>query len=425
MARIVFTSLGSWGDFFPLIALGKELAARGHEVRFAATGAFEKLVTDEGLGFTPIGVPLGLEEYAAHPEIFDAAQNGLAGIRNLMRIFILPHLASVFRDLSHATADADVLVTHPAQFAGPMVAEARGLRWATATVFPGNIPSAYSVPQGNPLPALPGPLGRAGNRFAWRFSRLVMRALFDGPLNAVRKECGLPPARDVFLLSGLSPQLCLVLCSPHYTPRQPDWPPHIEVTGFVPWDAPRSAPMPPALADFMRAGPPPVVFTLGASLAIDPQGFFTMAREALATLGLRGVFLVGREANVAGLAAPGIAVVPFAPLSEVLAQSSAVVHHGGFGTTATTLRCGLPALVIPRAFDQVYHGGRVAELGAGRTLPWRKLDASRLTAELRQVTSDPSLRAGAVALARSFAGEDGVAAATCRIEETLRRGGTR
>lgn len=421
MARIVFTSLGSWGDFFPLIALGKRLASHGHEVRFAATGAFETLVTDEGLGFTPIGVPLGLEEYAAHPEIFDAAQNGLAGIRNLMRIFILPHLPRVFRDLCDAVAGADLLVAHPAQLAAPMVAEARGLAWATATVFPGNIPSAYSVPQGSPLPALRGALGRAANRSAWSFSRLVLRALFDAPLNAVREECGLPPARDVFLTSGLSPQLCLVLCSPHYAPRQPDWPASIEVTGFVPWDAPRGTPMPRELDAFLTGGTPPVVFTLGASLAIDPQGFFAIARQALDALGRRGVFLVGREANVAGLAAPGSAVVPFAPLSAVLARAAAVVHHGGFGTTATTLRAGLPALVVPRAFDQIYHGERVAALGAGRTLPWRKLDAHRLAAELSRVLDEPSLRAGAASLAARLAGEDGIAAATARIEALLPR----
>jgi len=419
MARIVFTSLGSWGDFFPLIALGKRLAGRGHDVSFAATPAFERLVADEGLGFAPVGATLGLEEYAAHPEIFDAAQNGLAGIRNLMRIFILPHLATAYHDLARATDGADLLVTHPAQLAAPMVAEARGLRWATATVFPANVPSAFSVPQGNPLPALPGVLGRAANRSAWSFSRLVLRRLFDGPLNAVRKECGLPPARDVFLLSGLSPELCLVLCSPHYAPRQPDWPASIEVTGFVPWDAPRATPMPPALADFLRDGPPPVVCTLGASLAIDPQGFFAIAREALAALGLRAVFLVGRDVNVAGLAARDVAVVPFAPLSEVLAHATAVVHHGGFGTTATTLRAGLPALVVPRAFDQVWHGARVAALGAGRCVPWRSLDASRLGAELRQVTGDASLRARAAELARRLAGEDGVGTATSRIEALL------
>jgi len=310
MAHIVFTTLGSWGDLFPLLALAKRLGERGHATSIAATPAFRTMVEDEGVAFAPIGIELGLEEYAAHPEILDERQNGLAGIRNLMRLFILPNLARTASDLDAACAGADLLVTHPAQLAAPMVAERRQLRWATATVFPANIPSAYSVPQGNPLPALPGPLGRAMNRYAWWFSRLVLRGLFDRQLNAVRRELGLPPSRDLFLLSGLSPELSLVLCSPHYAPRQPDWPASIEVTGFALWDEPRAAPMPAQLAEFLADGPPPVVFTLGASLAIDPQEFFAVASEALARIGARGVFLVGREANVAGHARPGVAASP-------------------------------------------------------------------------------------------------------------------
>lgn len=421
MARIVFTTLGSWGDLFPLLVLAKRLGERGHATAVAATPAFRSMVEDEGVAFAPIGIELGLEEYAAHPEILDPGQNGLAGIRNLMRLFILPNLARTARDLERACDGADLLVTHPAQLAAPMVAERRQLRWATATLFPGNIPSAYTVPQGNPLPALRGPLGRAANRSAWWFSRLVLRALFDRPLNLVRRELGLAPARDVFLLSGLSPERTLVLSSPHYAPRQPDWPASVEVTGFALWDQPRAAPMPPQLADFLASGAPPVVFTLGASLAIDPQHFFAIASEALAEVGARGVFLVGREANVAGHARPDVAVVPFAPLSAVLARASSIVHHGGIGTTATALRAGVPALVIPRAFDQLHHGERITALGAGRMLPWRKLDARRLADELARLGGDASYRARAAALGAAIAREDGIGTAVARLEALLAR----
>lgn len=419
MARIVFTTLGSWGDLFPLLALAKRLAEHGHACVVAATPAFRKMVEDEGVAFAPIGIELGLDEYAAHPEILDARQNGLAGIRNLMRLFILPNLARTARDLEAACAGADLLVTHPAQLAAPMVAERCGLRWATATVFPANIPSAHTVPQGNPLPALSGPLGRAANRYAWWFSRLVLRGLFDRELNAVRRELGLPPSRDVFLLSGLSPERTLVLCSPCYAPPQPDWPASIEVTGFALWDEPRAAPMPAQLAEFLDGGAPPVVFTLGASLAIDPQHFFAMAAEALAEIGARGVLLVGREANVAGHARPDVAVVPFAPLSAVLARAAVIVHHGGVGTTATALRAGVPALVIPRAFDQLHHAERIAALGAGRMLKWKHLDARRLAGELARLGGDPSYRTRAAALGAEIAREDGIGTAVVRLEAML------
>jgi rhamnosyltransferase subunit B len=144
-----------------------------------------------------------------------------------------------------------------------------------------------------------------------------------------------------------------------------------------------------------------------------------MAAEALAEIGARGVLLVGREANVAGHARPDVAVVPFAPLSAVLARAAVIVHHGGVGTTATALRAGVPALVIPRAFDQLHHAERITALGAGRMLKWKHLDARRLAEELARLGGDPSYRTRAAALGAEIAREDGVGTAVARLEAML------
>ena len=44
---------------------------------------------------------------------------------------------------------------------------------------------------------------------------------------------------------------------------------------------------------------------------------------------------------------------------------AAVVHHGGAGTTAEGLRAGVPAVIVPFAFDQSFWGARVKALGLG------------------------------------------------------------
>src|SRR5262249_33549176 len=154
--------------------------------------------------------------------------------------------------------------------------------------------------------------------------------------------------------SGLSPLACLVLCSPLYFSRPPDWPAHFELTGFAHWDDPAAWSGHEELDDFLAAGEPPLVVTLGASLSLDPQGFFDAASDAIAALGRRALFLVGRDANLRVRGRAERKVVRFAPLSRVLPRSCAIIHHGGFGTTATALRCGRPALVVPRAFDQAF-----------------------------------------------------------------------
>ena len=44
---------------------------------------------------------------------------------------------------------------------------------------------------------------------------------------------------------------------------------------------------------------------------------------------------------------------------------SAVVHHGGAGTTNASLRSGSPTIVTPIFFDQFDHAYLVSKLGVG------------------------------------------------------------
>ena len=52
MARIVFTTIGSSGDLFPLLPVARAVQARGHTVHFAANPSFRTDVERAGLSFT-------------------------------------------------------------------------------------------------------------------------------------------------------------------------------------------------------------------------------------------------------------------------------------------------------------------------------------------------------------------------------------
>lgn len=88
------------------------------------------------------------------------------------------------------------------------------------------------------------------------------------------------------------------------------------------------------------------------------------------------------------------------------------VHHGGAGTTGSSLRAGLPTLVIPHATDQFFWADRVARLGAGPPMLLRPgLTAEALAGALVRLTSDLGLRARAEEIGRAIRCEDGVARA--------------
>jgi UDP:flavonoid glycosyltransferase YjiC (YdhE family) len=76
--------------------------------------------------------------------------------------------------------------------------------------------------------------------------------------------------------------------------------------------------------------------------------------------------------NMAGPCAPesngALSVLPAIRLREHLANSEAVIHHGGHGTAMEVLRAGLPSVIIPFNGDQIDIARRVDALGCGLRL---------------------------------------------------------
>jgi sterol 3beta-glucosyltransferase len=80
---------------------------------------------------------------------------------------------------------------------------------------------------------------------------------------------------------------------------------------------------------------------------------------------------------------------------------AAVVHHGGAGTTAEGLRAGVPAVIVPFAFDQFFWGARVHALGLGPApIPRKQLTAARLAGAIHKAVTDPGIRQRAAPAAR-------------------------
>jgi len=418
MARIVLTTFGSWGDLFPLLGLGHELAARGHTPVFAVTPAGEELIHGEGFEFAPVGPHFGFEEYRDHLAILDGRLRGAASLFSIMRRIAMPHLNGAVDDLGRAIGGADLVLTHPVQLAGPIASEAAGVRWATVSVFPGLLPTAHFPPQFLPWTP-PGVIGRIANRAGWAAGRAVTFGLFNRGINAARKRVGLAPLRQAFIEQSAAPLGVLVLCSPAYEPIPPDWPSNVVTTGFVRFDRPTALGMPDDVAEFLAAGPPPVVVTLGASSALDPGTFWDDAVAALDERNQRAVFLVARDEHRTGRLADRDGVWAYVPLSALLPHAKGVMHHGGFGTMVETIHAGVPSVTVPRAFDQMHHADRLRQLGVGVTVPWARFTQKRLGAALDQMLTSPTMAARAQQFAATLALEDGTRRAGDAVEALL------
>ena len=168
------------------------------------------------------------------------------------------------------------------------------------------------------------------------------------------------------------------------TPGPPDSPiPFEQMRCFHPY-AP--GPLPAKLESFLAAGPPPVYIGFGSMTDPHPRHTTRGLVDAIDELGVRAVISQG-WAGLGDLALPDdVFVTGPVPHPSLFHRCSAIVHHGGSGTTHTAARAGVPQVVVPHVLDQFYFERRLHMLGvAPPGIPRAKLTPTRLVETLGAV----------------------------------------
>lgn len=98
-------------------------------------------------------------------------------------------------------------------------------------------------------------------------------------------------------------------------------------------------------------------------------------------------------------------------------RMSAVIHHGGAGSTMAGLRAGKPTVIVPFIGDQSFWGRVVHQSGFGTApIPQKELTAERLAAAVQQAL-EPPISARTQALGAQIRAEDGTGRAVAIIEQ--------
>lgn len=423
--RIGIQAWGSEGDVRPFLALGHALARNGHEVTLALTDFEDRSYAryESSLGIrirevaTPvISDPAELDEIGR--DLLDAG-HPLKQSRIILERMFEPVVAPMFEAARVLCSENDLVVGHFFHHPVHTAAEAAGVPEVTVTLAHNMIPSGTLPPEGIP------DLGPRSNRFFWKVATFFTDRLLLPGINDLRGATGLPAhvhAAD----SWHSPFLDLVAVSPTLCPRPADWRPRHRVTGFLSLPATGQVdPVPEALDDFLRAGPPPVFVTFGSLTPTDELGrreSSAILEDALARSGRRGV--------IQGMGEPGsrggddVLHVGRVPHSQVLPRCAAVVHHGGAGTTQTVLSAGVPSVVVPHVADQFFWGAELHRHGVAPPPVNRKaLTGRRLAQRIGAILRDDGPTGRAQNISASLAREDGCGTAVALIEDAARARG--
>ncbi len=287
--RIVINCWGSHGDLFPYVGLALALKARGHAPVVATPAIYREEVERAGVEYAHVGPDLDPSDKTLYRRVMDQARGGEVIVRELL----MPKLRETHAELTAVAAGADLLVAHPLTVSVPLVAERANVPWVSTVLAPMLFFSATDLPV---LPQAPllrhaGKLGGWAARRVIGFARSITKSWFE-PVHRLRAELGLPRAGHPMFEGMFSPRLTLALFSRVLGEPQPDWPPQVITTGFVFYNGPDAA-LSPELEEFLAAGPPPVVFTLGTSAVGAAGRFYHESAAAAARLGVRAVLLIG------------------------------------------------------------------------------------------------------------------------------------
>jgi UDP:flavonoid glycosyltransferase YjiC (YdhE family) len=416
--RIVLTTFGSFGDIHPYMAIALELKVRGHNPVIATSGLYREKVEGAGLSFAAIRPELPPPRDQGQ-EMMDRVMEPRSGPKYLMEELIFPYVRESYEDLMQAVKGADLLVTHPITFAGPLVARTTGIPWVSTVLSPLSFFSAYDPPMPPYWPWM-NKIRLLGPRFMKLFIDLVKRNYRAKLVDELREELGIPDYGNPAFDGQHSPALVLALFSKHFAAPEPDWPPQTRITGFAFYDGRHETAMPPELLEFLNSGAAPIVFTLGSSAVWVARDFFHESIAAAKKLGRRAVFLIGDERNrPQEPLPPELIAVDYAPFESLLERGCVIVHHGGVGTTSQGLRAGIPTLIVPFAFDQSDNAAHAARLGTSRTLYRRSYNAERVARELDNLLSRPQYALKAREVGARLRSENGPATASDLIEEFL------
>ena len=413
--RVFLLGVGSQGDVRPLVALAERLRRDGHEAVLAAPPLFKPLAIAAGVPFAPLDLDM--------IRVGEAMANS-HGVRHFAQLArTLGGLAEVALEGAWAAAKdcaADVVVHHPVLPLGQHIAERLGIPGVVAMPLPALVPTgAFPPPIWATTAQLPGMVNRASYRVARQQLSLWSRRGID----RWRAAAGLPrrPGRHNPLRSADgSGATALHAYSEHVLAPPEDWPSTARVCGYWFLPTPSAWTPPRKLAAFLDAGDPPVYIGFGSMTIEDPRGLNAMVQETVTRLGTRAIVASGYQ-GLRGLApSDQVLVIRHAPHDWLFPRVSAVVHHGGAGTTGAAAAAGRPQVICPVGTDQPFWAERMRHLGVAAEAPaLHAVTGPALEQALRQVHDGRGLQERAAALGSRIRAEDGTGRAVSLLEQIV------
>jgi len=415
VTKFAMACYGSRGDVEPSVAVGRELLRRGHDVCMAVPPDLVGFAEAAGLATVPYGpiVEALLNEDFVRNLWTQLFRNPIRSLRELWEP-IARYWGETSATLTSLADGADLLST--------------GLNFEQAAA---NVAEYYDIPlialhhfpmraNGQLVPSLPSPLVRsAGTLSEWLFWRSTHKVE-----DTQRRELGLPKAtgpspRRIAERKSLEIQAYDEFCFPGLAAEWAKWDGRRPFIGTLTMELTTDAD--DEVASWSAAGTPPICFATGSIPVESPADTVEMISAACAQLGERALVCFGGTDFSHLPHFDHVKVVGPVNYAATFPACRAVVHHGGSGTTAASLRAGIPTLILWSSADQPYWGNQLKRLKVGTARRFSTTTRESLVADLRRILAPQyAIRARELA-PRMTTPAKSVAKAADLFEDAVRR----
>ncbi|ETO69583.1 hypothetical protein F441_13726 [Phytophthora nicotianae CJ01A1] len=437
LMNICILIVGTRGDVQPFLAIALRLQEDGHRVRLATHAVYRDFVMSHGVEFYPLGGdPKELAAYMVKtggnliPMKIKTLTEDVPRNMQMINEIVFSTWPAVSEpdpdgegpDVPGPPFRAQAIIANPVSYGHIHVAERLG------------VPLHIMFPQPwVPTMAFPHPLSNLAytgkwqkrNYLSYKLVDLIMWQGTEGVINEFRTEVlKLHPIRNGDSGSELLLDLNIphsFMWSPQLVPKPSDWGDLYDVIGTVTLKGPASEYSPsPELEAFLGNDGGPIFVGFGSMVLADPLATTKMIIEAATHAKMR-VLIQSSWSDMAGdIDIPSnVFFIGNCPHDWLMPRVSAVVHHGGAGTTAAGLLAGKPTFIVPFFGDQPFWGQAVVSARVG--VP--PCPIAQLTTEILHNAfvelANPDLRKRAEAMRDLMLREDGAGEAVRRFYHHL------
>lgn len=414
--KIAIITSGSRGDVQPYLALAKGLVKVGHTVRFITHENYAELIGNQRVEFW--SVPGNVQAIAQSPELSALLEKGkFLAIMKIMGEEAKKASVNMAQVALSACQDVDLIL-------GGLGGLENGIAIGEKLNIP--IIPAYLLPF-TPTKEFPSVLTpkipKQLNKLSHSLARQIMWQNLRKADEVARKEVLDTTSAPIFgpyKSKVLQNMPTLYAVSPSVIPQPADWDKNKVITGYWFLDSEEDWQPPTKLIEFIESGTPPIYIGFGSMNNRDPEATTKIIVEAVQKSEQRAIIQSGWGGLQSNDLPDSIYMIDSIPHTWLFPQMTAVVHHGGVGTTATGLYAGIPNIIVPFFADQPFWGHRISELGVGPSpIPRKKLSANSLATAIEFSVSNSTVISKAKKLGKKISKENGIATAIEIIERAL------